>query len=616
MRTLLQRRLIGQTAARQLQALLAAHLPVLEQPTSAARWRRRAERVRQQMLTLFFRGHADGLLDEAPRVEWTDTIETGAGYRIRKLRYEGYPGMWIPALLYEPTELRGRIPAVLNPNGHHMGGKAMDYKQARCINLAKRGMLALNSEFIGMGELRADLDHNRIGALDLCGTAGIGVFYLVMKRALDVLLAHPHADGERVAMTGLSGGGWQTAILSALDERVRVIVPVAGYSALWQRRTCMEDVGDLEQCPSDMAAIADYDVLTGLYAPRPALLIYNRHDDCCFQTRRARTSVFKPGRSVYSTLGAGDALALYDNVTPGTHNYDADNRRQLYAFLNQHFQLDGPEDDLPWSDEIRSESELNVGLPSDNATLYTLAQDALSKVQTARKKRRSPAAARRRLSTLISVANWKDLRADTVGARKMRKAYSAQHYALHLDDQWTLPVVEIEPPNAQGTDLIIADGGRSSCQTAVDAALSAGRRALVADIFGTGEMGVRWQHQMLVAATGLRPLGLQVGHLIALGEWAGKRHGIPRIVAHGRTVSATALIACALRPHLAAGLQTHDLLDSLARLIQWPAPYSATPGLFCFGLLAEFDIEDFIALSTPMPITDANGGRGPLRIAG
>ena len=151
--------------------------------------------MRKQMLRLFFRGHADGLLDEVPRVE-VDTIETSAGYRIRKLRYEGYPGMWIPALLYEPTEVRGSIPAVLNPNGHHMGGKAMDYKQARCINLAKRGMLALNSEFIGMGELRADLDHNRIGALDLCGTAGIGVFYLTMKRALDVLLAHPHADSD------------------------------------------------------------------------------------------------------------------------------------------------------------------------------------------------------------------------------------------------------------------------------------------------------------------------------------------------------------------------------------------------------------------------------------
>ena len=612
MRTLLQRRIIGQTTTRQLQALLATHLPVLEKPISATRWQQRAKRVRQQMLKLFFRGHADGLLDEVPRVEWVDTIETGAGYRIRKLRYEGYPGMWIPALLYEPTEVRGSIPAVLNPNGHHMGGKAMDYKQARCINLAKRGMIAFNSEFIGMGELRADLDHNRIGALDLCGTAGIGVFYLVMKRALDVLLAHPHADSERVAMTGLSGGGWQTAILSALDERVRVIVPVAGYSALWQRRKCMEDIGDLEQCPSDMAAIADYDVLTGLYAPRPTLLIYNRHDDCCFQTRRARKSIFKPGRSVYSALGADDALTMYDNVAPGTHNYDADNRRQLYAFLNQHFQLDGPEDDLPWSDEIRSESELNVGLSSNNATLYTLAQDALGKTQTVRTRRRSPAADRRRLSALICTPSWNSLRTSIVGARTMRKAYSAQHYALHLDDQWTLPVIEIEPPNAQGADLIIADGGRSGCQTAVDAVLQAGRRALVADVFGTGEMGVRWQHQMLVAATGLRPLGLQVGHLIALGEWAGKRYGVPRIIAHGQIVSTVALIACALRPHLATALQTHKLLDSLARLIQWPTPYTAAPGLFCFGLLREFDIKDFIALSAPMPIADMSSGRGPL----
>ena len=88
----------------------------------------------------------------------------------------------------------------------------MDYKQARCINLAKRGMLALNTEFIGMGELRADAEHNRIGHLDLCGVAGIGVFYLLMKRGLDVLLAHPKADLARTAMPGLSGGGWQTAL--------------------------------------------------------------------------------------------------------------------------------------------------------------------------------------------------------------------------------------------------------------------------------------------------------------------------------------------------------------------------------------------------------------------
>ena len=43
--------------------------------------------------------------------------------------------------------------------------------------MAKRGMLALSTEFIGMGELRADVEHNRIGHLDLCGVAGIGVVH-------------------------------------------------------------------------------------------------------------------------------------------------------------------------------------------------------------------------------------------------------------------------------------------------------------------------------------------------------------------------------------------------------------------------------------------------------
>ena len=214
MQRALHRKLIGPKAHRQLLAFLGEHLPHFTPPTSAAAWRNQAPALRAQVLDLFFRGHPTGLLAEEPQVHWGDRIETGAGYTIRKLRYEGYPGLWVPALLYEPDQLGEKAPAVLNPNGHHAGGKAMDYKQARCINLAKRGMLALNTEFLGMGELR-DVDHNRIGHLDLCGIAGIGVFYLLMKRGLDVLLAHPKADPKRIGMTGLSGGGWQNSAASS-----------------------------------------------------------------------------------------------------------------------------------------------------------------------------------------------------------------------------------------------------------------------------------------------------------------------------------------------------------------------------------------------------------------
>ena len=167
----LSRKIMGQQGKRDLQAFLRAHLPRLEQPVSKSAWLKKGKKMRRDCLKLLLRGHSPELFDEKPKVEWGETLETGKGYRIRKLRYEGYPGMWIPALLYEPTEMEGKVPAVLNPNGHHAGGKGMDYKQARCINLAKRGMLALNTEFIGMGELRADVEHNRIAHLDLCGVS-------------------------------------------------------------------------------------------------------------------------------------------------------------------------------------------------------------------------------------------------------------------------------------------------------------------------------------------------------------------------------------------------------------------------------------------------------------
>ena len=63
----------------------------------------------------------------------------------------------------------------------------------------------------------------------------MGLFYLAMRKGLDYLYQHPNVDRARIGVTGLSGGGWQTIVLSALDERVRLAVPVAGYSSLVSR---------------------------------------------------------------------------------------------------------------------------------------------------------------------------------------------------------------------------------------------------------------------------------------------------------------------------------------------------------------------------------------------
>lgn len=615
MEHILSKPLIGDRTLKELLSYLKERLPPLEQPTEKAAWLGKAAGIRGELLKIFFRGHPLEVLEQKPEVQWLDVLEPGNGYRIRKLRYEGYPGMWIPALLYEPAELSGKVPAVLNPNGHHAGGKAMDYKQARCINLAKRGMLALNTEFIGMGELRADVEHNRIAHLDLCGIAGIAVFYLAMKHGLDVLLDHPHADPERVAMTGLSGGGWQTIVLSALDERVKVSVPVAGYSPVWQRTGCMADVGDQEQIPSDLCTVTDFDTLTAMLAPRPTLLIYNHEDDCCFQTRRTRVSVYEPVQPVFDLLGAADKLDFHDNVDPGTHNYEGDNRSQLYQFLNRHFDLDTPAQDLPWQDEVCTEAELAVGLPPENATLLSLAQQALQQIRETRPTRvpPEPDAVRKRLLDLLNVPTFNRVRMQKTGVAQKHNDGTVHQHVLGLDYTWSVPLTEFVPATPCGLELIISDGGRCSASALVTQALGAGRRVLVPDLFGIGEAQVSWQYHMILASTGERSLGLQVGQVRALIQWACDTYQVDAVylTAAGQIMPVVALMAAALDPDRLSSLATSGLMDSLGRLIDWPLPYTNAASLFCFGLLRELDIPDLIELSAPVPLRDT--GRGPLR---
>ena len=293
-------------------------------PNRAEEWTAQTNAIRKKLLRdVVYRGWPQEWVEAPLRFLEVGPPQGHRGYRLRKLLLQVLPGLQIPALLYEPTGDRSSLPAVLNVNGHVRGpGKSVEYKQKRCISLARRGVVALNLEWLACGELSHPENSHWFGAhLDLVGANAIGLFYLAMRKGLDYLEQHPRVDPQRLAVTGLSGGGWQTIILSSLDERVAVAVPVAGYSALISRIERPQDTGDIEQNATDLLRGQDYSTLTAMRAPKPTLLIYNAEDQCCFRAPLVRPYIYDEVKPFFALFDKGDHLGWHENTDPSTHNY-------------------------------------------------------------------------------------------------------------------------------------------------------------------------------------------------------------------------------------------------------------------------------------------------------
>jgi dienelactone hydrolase len=614
----LAREIIGPRQAQlDVLATIEARFPRLPTAQSAAEWQAYAERLRQDVLQkVVFRGAAAGWRDAKTRVDWLETMDGGSGYKIKKLRYEALPGLWIPALLYEPDKLAGKVPVSLAVNGHDAKGKAAPYKQIRCINMAKRGMLVLNVEWFGMGQLRTEgFAHSKMNQLDLCGTSGLAPFYLAMKRGLDVLLDLPNADPRRVAVSGLSGGGWQTIIISSLDPRVTLANPVAGYSGFRAKLEHFKDLGDSEQAPCDLATVADYVHLTALRAPRPTLLTYNSKDDCCFEAGYALPPLREAALPIFKLFGKEKALRWHVNDDPGTHNFEKDNRQALYRMLGDFFFAEDSKfraDEIPCQDEVKTPEALAVDLPKENADFPTLARGLAKDLPRNGVLPENKEAARKwqqeRRAKLRQIVHAKDfaIQATAVSSAE-REGRKTTWWKLRLDNAWTVPVVELTPGGAKGTALLLNDAGRKTDPVNAERLLKEGYRVLAVDPFYFGEARVEgrdYLFALLLAAVGERPLGVQASQIASVARWARTEFKSEpvTVVAVGPRTALIALTATGLEEKAIGRLELHGALGSLKEIIEKNRGVDQMPEVFCFGLLEEFDVRQLTGLAAPRPV--------------
>jgi dienelactone hydrolase len=284
-------------------------------------------------------------------------------YTVERVFLESFPGHFVTGSLYRPKNKSGKLPGVLCPHGHWANGrfyeapeekfrKQLETKaekfdpsgryplQARCVQLARMGCVVFHYDMVGYADSQ-QIAH-RPGLRDTMNTPEnwgyfspqaelrlqnmMGLQTYNSIRALDWLETLPDVDPERIAVTGASGGGTQTFMLCALDERPAVAFPAVMVSTAMQGGCTCENACYLRVVEGNIGIAA-------LIAPRPLGL--TGADDW---TVEIATKGLPELKELYTLLGHAD-LVQATPLTQFPHNYNYQSRAAMYGWLNQHLDL-------------------------------------------------------------------------------------------------------------------------------------------------------------------------------------------------------------------------------------------------------------------------------------
>lgn len=288
---------------------------------SLAEWEAHRRHLRSQILS------AAGLLPMPEKTELHPRIRPGADekdYVIEKVLIETMPGYYLGGNLYRPKDGKATHPAILNPHGHWQYGRLENQPlysgESLGVNLAKLGFVVFAYDMVGYTDTVQTPHRFQSEEFESWSFTPLGLQLWNSIRALDFVSALPGVDPGRIGMTGASGGGTQTFLLTGVDDRIRYAAPVNMVSGIMQGGDVCENAPGLRLDTSNVEFAA-------MFAPKPMLIVSATGD----WTRNVPKEEFPEVQSIYRLYGKADQVEVVQIEAP--HNFNKASREAVYRFF-------------------------------------------------------------------------------------------------------------------------------------------------------------------------------------------------------------------------------------------------------------------------------------------
>lgn len=411
--------------------------------------------------------------------ELVDTLDQGDHF-VEKRLIEAHPGLWIPTLVMRPKDATGDLPGVLVHHGHNQPGKSRDAILTLGANLARRGALVVQPDWVFFGDLtKAKNDHMHTEGNLLAGRSMNLPITSVARRMIDYLEQRPEVDGGRLGMVGHSGGAETTLYLAAVEPRIRAAAPIDGLDD-WTFRVGYRLFRDPEHFPVALLTFGGYREVVALAAPRWFFALTG-DDDYIAGPSHVVAEVIADASVAWQHLGQPERI-LHQGFSGG-HQISRVKREAVYAFFETALDapgLAGDEDGTLFTDD----ASLHFSPPGDNRTVLAVVQDLLDEALAA-----LDAPSREALALILGspsagdgVLSLEDAAAFPAPGRVARSEGPDLPIDLYTPAGW----------NGRRGVICIAREGRAACAAPGRLLSSIGWTVLAADLRGYGELLADW----------------------------------------------------------------------------------------------------------------------------